>query len=63
MLAGMQGFRELFDGNNPAKKLFRDIGLVLADSLPGVKPQLLNHAMGLFDMPEWLEKVQLAPSK
>ncbi|MGG4610411.1 FAD-dependent 2-octaprenylphenol hydroxylase [Providencia sp. Me31A] len=59
MLAGMQGFRELFDGNNPAKKLLRDIGLVLADSLPGVKPQLLNHAMGLFDMPKWLEQLQL----
>ncbi|MEQ4731060.1 MULTISPECIES: FAD-dependent 2-octaprenylphenol hydroxylase [Providencia] len=59
MLAGMQGFRELFDGNNPAKKLLRDIGLVLADSLPGVKPQLLNHAMGLFDMPKWLEQLQV----
>lgn len=59
MLAGMQGFRELFEGNNPAKKLLRDLGLVLADSLPGVKPQLLNHAMGLFDMPEWLEKAQI----
>lgn len=59
MLAGMQGFRELFEGNNPAKKLLRDIGLVLADSLPGVKPQLLNHAMGLFDMPKWLEQLQI----
>lgn len=57
MLAGMQGFRELFDGNNPAKKLLRDIGLVLADSLPGVKPQLLNHAMGLSDMPKWLKQL------
>lgn len=59
MLAGMQGFRELFEGNNPAKKLLRDIGLVLADSLPGVKPQLLNHAMGLLDMPKWLEQLQV----
>jgi 2-octaprenylphenol hydroxylase len=31
MLAGMQGFRELFAGN-PAKKLLRDIGLKLADT-------------------------------
>ncbi|MGV3346625.1 FAD-dependent 2-octaprenylphenol hydroxylase [Enterobacteriaceae bacterium LUAb1] len=54
MLAGMQGFRELFAGNNPAKKLLRDIGLCLADRLPGVKPKLLQRAMGLHDLPEWL---------
>ena len=54
MLAGMQGFRELFSGTNPAKKLFRDIGLKLADRLPGVKPQLLRQAMGLNDLPQWL---------
>ena len=54
MLAGMQGFRELFDGNNPLKKLVRDVGLVLADRLPGVKPTLLKQAMGLHDLPEWL---------
>lgn len=55
MLAGMQGFRELFNGNNPAKKLLRDIGMSLADSLPGVKPRLLKQAMGLNDLPEWLK--------
>ncbi|EFE96127.1 FAD-dependent 2-octaprenylphenol hydroxylase [Serratia odorifera] len=54
MLASMQGFRELFDGNNPAKKLLRDLGLRLADSLPGVKPKLVRQAMGLNDLPEWL---------
>ncbi|VDY63275.1 oxidoreductase [Shimwellia blattae] len=54
MLAGMQGFRELFAGDNPAKKLVRDLGLTLADSLPGVKPRLLRQAMGLHDLPEWL---------
>lgn len=54
MLAGMQGFRELFSGANPAKKLLRDIGLKLADTLPGVKPQLLRQAMGLNDLPDWL---------
>lgn len=59
MLAGMQGFRQLFDGNNPAKKLLRDLGLLLADNLPGVKPQLLNHAMGLSDMPEWLQQLSI----
>lgn len=54
MLAGMQGFRELFAGSNPAKKLLRDIGLKLADTLPGVKPQLIRQAMGLNDLPDWL---------
>ncbi|MBJ9163034.1 FAD-dependent 2-octaprenylphenol hydroxylase [Citrobacter farmeri] len=54
MLAGMQGFRELFAGSHPAKKLLRDMGLKLADTLPGVKPQLLRQAMGLNDLPEWL---------
>lgn len=56
MLAGMQGFRELFAGENPAKKLLRDIGLKLADTLPGVKPQLIRQAMGLNDLPEWLRE-------
>ncbi|MCU5774591.1 FAD-dependent 2-octaprenylphenol hydroxylase [Erwiniaceae bacterium BAC15a-03b] len=55
MLAGMQGFRELFAGNNPAKKLLRDVGLKLADTLPGVKPRLLKQAMGLNDLPDWLK--------
>ena len=36
MLAGMQGFREMFSGSHPAKKFLRDMGLKLADSLPGV---------------------------
>lgn len=54
MLAGMQGFRELFDGQHPAKKLLRDLGLKLADTLPGVKPQLIRQAMGLNDLPAWL---------
>ena len=54
MLAGMQGLRDLFSGTNPAKKLLRDIGLKLADTLPGVKPQLIRQALGLNDLPEWL---------
>lgn len=54
MLAGMQGFRELFAGEHPAKKLLRDIGLSLADTLPGVKPHFIRQAMGLNDLPAWL---------
>lgn len=56
MLAGMQGFRDLFRGENPAKKLLRDIGLTLADRLPGVKPTLVRQAMGLNDLPAWLQE-------
>lgn len=52
MLASMQGFRELFDGNHPLKKLVRDVGLRLADTLPGIKPQLLRQAMGLHELPK-----------
>jgi len=54
MLAGMQGFRELVAGHHPAKKLLRDVGLKLADTLPGVKPLLLKQAMGLNDLPGWI---------
>jgi len=54
MLASMQGFRELFAGSNPAKKLLRDVGLKLANTLPGVKPKLVRQAMGLDDLPTWL---------
>jgi 2-octaprenylphenol hydroxylase len=50
----MQGFRDLFAGQNPAKKLLRDIGLKLADTLPGVKSKLVRQAMGLHDLPSWL---------
>ncbi|CDL83685.1 FAD-dependent 2-octaprenylphenol hydroxylase [Xenorhabdus szentirmaii] len=59
MLAGMQGFRQLFDGNNPAKRLLRGVGLSLAEHLPGIKPQLLRHAMGLNDLPDWLSQSSL----
>lgn len=54
MLAAMQGFRDIFAGENPAKKLLRDIGLKLADTLPGVKPHLVHQAMGLSDLTDWL---------
>lgn len=54
MLAGMQGFRTLFSGEHPAKKWVRDIGMKLADTLPGVKPVLIRQAMGLNDLPVWL---------
>lgn len=54
MLAAMQGLQDLFAGDNPAKKLFRDIGLSLADKIPGVKPLLVRKATGLDELPDWL---------
>jgi 2-octaprenylphenol hydroxylase len=53
MLAGMQGFRELFAGAIRRKNCCAILAL-LADTLPGVKPQLLRQAMGLNDLPDWL---------
>ncbi|BDH44679.1 2-octaprenylphenol hydroxylase [Salmonella enterica subsp. enterica serovar Choleraesuis] len=54
MLASMQGFRELFSGTHPARKLFRDVGLKLADTLPGLKTPLIRQALGIDSLPEWL---------
>ena len=51
MLAGMQGFREMFAGAHPAKNCCAILASKLADTLPGVKPQLLRQAMGLNDLP------------
>ncbi|MDX5628460.1 MULTISPECIES: hypothetical protein [unclassified Brenneria] len=36
--------------------VLRDIGLLLADNLPGVKPTLVRQAMGLNDLPAWLDE-------
>ncbi|MEW9797263.1 FAD-dependent monooxygenase [Alteromonas sp. CYL-A6] len=47
MIAAMDGFKTLFDGDDPLKKLVRGIGLAAADSLPGVKEKLVAQAMGL----------------
>ncbi|WMQ74881.1 MAG: 2-octaprenylphenol hydroxylase [Sodalis sp.] len=54
MLAGIQGFRELFAGQQPLKKWVRDAGLRLVDTLPGIKPHFIKQAMGLNDLPAWL---------
>lgn len=56
MLASMQSFQDLFAGQHPLKKMVRDIGLTLADKLPGIKPQLIKQALGEHDLPDWLRK-------
>ncbi|EII3117472.1 FAD-dependent 2-octaprenylphenol hydroxylase [Vibrio parahaemolyticus] len=47
MIAAMQGFRDLFSGGHPVKKLVRGIGLSLAGQLPGAKDEIMKRALGL----------------
>jgi len=47
MIASMQGFKDLFEGDNPAKKLIRGIGMKLAGQLPGAKDEIMKRALGL----------------
>jgi 2-octaprenylphenol hydroxylase len=47
MIAAMQGFKDLFEGDNPAKKLIRGIGMSLAGQLPGAKHEIMSRALGL----------------
>ena len=47
MIAAMDGFKFLFDGNDPLKKLVRGIGLSATDKLTAVKNAFVSHAMGL----------------
>lgn len=47
MITTMQGFRDLFDGSNPAKKIVRDLGMLFADKVPGVKDEFMRRALGL----------------
>ncbi|SFP99212.1 2-octaprenylphenol hydroxylase, partial [Enterovibrio norvegicus DSM 15893] len=57
MIAAMQAFRDLFAGENPAKKLIRGIGLMAAATLPGIKTQFIKRALGLSgDLPKLAKK-------
>lgn len=47
MIAAMQGFKDLFEGDNPAKKLIRGIGMTIAGRLPGAKDEIMKRALGL----------------
>lgn len=53
MIAAMQGFKDLFSGGNPAKKLVRGIGMTLVSQLPGAKDEIMKRALGLKgDLPQ-----------
>ncbi|MFY2509674.1 FAD-dependent 2-octaprenylphenol hydroxylase [Vibrio pectenicida] len=47
MIASMQGFKDLFSGSNPAKKLVRGLGMTLVGQLPGAKDEIMKRALGL----------------
>lgn len=47
MIAAMQGFKELFAGAHPVKRLFRGLGLTVANHSSEIKRNLVMHAMGL----------------
>ena len=46
MIAGMEGFKRLFEGSNPLKRAVRDLGLNLVDRLPLLKTVFIKQAMG-----------------
>tara|TARA_Y100000296_G_scaffold50544_1_gene57945 strand:+ start:386 stop:1558 length:1173 start_codon:yes stop_codon:yes gene_type:complete len=47
IIAAMDGFKFLFDGDDPFKKLVRGIGLSATDKITAVKSAFVSHAMGL----------------
>ncbi|MGC7589036.1 FAD-dependent monooxygenase [Bisgaard Taxon 46] len=47
MLVAMQGLKDLFNGDNPVKKLIRGVGLSATNQLPFVKTELMKQALGL----------------
>ncbi|MFS1703610.1 FAD-dependent monooxygenase [Alteromonas sp. AMM-1] len=46
MIAAMEGFKQLFGGDNPVKKLIRGVGMSTANALPGLKQKFITQAMG-----------------
>ncbi|WP_025819302.1 FAD-dependent monooxygenase [Shewanella marina] len=47
MVAAMEGFKQLFAGEHPLKKVIRDFGLNLVDNCPPIKKQFMRQALGL----------------
>ena len=63
MIAGMEGFKRLYAGQNPIKKLVRGIGMAAVNQLPFAKQSIIQQAMGLSgDLPELAKTaLDLAP--
>jgi 2-octaprenylphenol hydroxylase len=47
MIAAMEGFKRMFSGDNPLKKLVRDTGLSAVNKFPKAKEKIIQQAMGL----------------
>ena len=47
LVAVMEGFKQLFAGDDPVKKLLRGLGMSLTHSLPTVKIGIMRQALGL----------------
>jgi 2-polyprenylphenol 6-hydroxylase len=47
MIASMEGLKRLFQGQNPVKKLLRDVGLTTVNKIPFLKQNIIQQAMGL----------------
>lgn len=53
MIATMEGFKRLFSGDAPIKKLLRDVGLAGVNQIPFAKQHIIQQAMGLSgELPE-----------
>ncbi|MEG3755735.1 FAD-dependent monooxygenase [Psychromonas arctica] len=46
MIASMELLKQLFDGDNPVKKVLRDAALLMADTISPLKKQFIKQAMG-----------------
>ncbi|RBW43662.1 FAD-dependent 2-octaprenylphenol hydroxylase [Psychromonas sp. B3M02] len=47
MIASMELLKQLFDGDNPVKKILRDTALLMADTISPLKKQFIKQAMGV----------------
>ncbi|WP_417697824.1 FAD-dependent monooxygenase [Psychromonas sp.] len=47
MIASMELLKQLFDGDNPVKKVLRDAALLIADTISPLKKQFIKQAMGV----------------
>lgn len=46
MIAAMEGFKQLFAGDNRLKKFIRGVGMCTADAVPAIKQRFITQAMG-----------------
>lgn len=58
MIAGMEGFKRLYAGQHPLKKLVRGLGMAAVNKMPFAKHSIIQQAMGLSgDLPDLAKSV------